>query len=51
MRETPLIKTFRLIKPGGAPLPFNYLPGQFMNVEVEAAPGEIVPVDRLGRLR
>ncbi len=41
VRETPSIKTFRLVEPSGAPLPFGYLPGQFMNVEVEPAPGEI----------
>lgn len=42
VRETPLIKTFRLVEPSGAPLPFDYLPGQFMNVEVEPTPGEVL---------
>ncbi|AWI87950.1 flavodoxin [Methylobacterium sp. DM1] len=41
VRETPSIKTFRLVEPSGAPLPFDYLPGQFMNVEVEPAPGDV----------
>ena len=31
-RETPDIKTFRLRSPGGGPLPFIFLPGQFINV-------------------
>ena len=31
-RETPYIKTFRLKVPGGGPLPFTFLPGQFLNV-------------------
>lgn len=35
VRETPSIKTFRLVEPTGAPLPFDYLPGQFMQLEVE----------------
>ncbi|WP_246736284.1 2Fe-2S iron-sulfur cluster-binding protein [Enterovirga aerilata] len=35
VRETPSIKTFRLVEPSGAWLPFDYLPGQFMNVEVQ----------------
>ena len=37
--ETPTIKTFRLVEPSGAPLPFTYLPGQFMQVTVRP-PGE-----------
>lgn len=32
VRETPSIKTFRLRPPGGGPLPFTFLPGQFLNV-------------------
>ena len=32
VRETPNIKTFRLRSPGGGPLPFTFLPGQFLNV-------------------
>ncbi len=39
--ETPTIKTFRLVEPSGAPLPFTYLPGQFMQVTVRP-PGEDV---------
>ena len=31
-RETPDIKTFRLRAPAGGPLPFTFLPGQFLNV-------------------
>ena len=38
--ETPSIKTFRLIDPSGSALPFDYLPGQFMQVEVETTTGE-----------
>lgn len=30
--ETPNIKTFRLGSPRGGPLPFTFLPGQFLNV-------------------
>jgi ferredoxin-NADP reductase len=33
-QETPKVKTFRLIIPGGGKLPFNYLPGQFITVAV-----------------
>ncbi len=32
VRETPDIKTFRLRSPGGGPLPFTFVPGQFLNV-------------------
>lgn len=39
IRETPSIKTFRLVDPSGTVLPFDYLPGQFMQVEIEAAEG------------
>lgn len=42
VRETPSIKTFRLVEPSGAALPFDYLPGQFMNVEVEPTPGAVL---------
>jgi len=42
VRETPSIKTFRLVEPSGASLPFDYLPGQFMTLEVEASPNEIL---------
>lgn len=30
--ETPNIRTFRLRSPGGGPLPFTFVPGQFLNV-------------------
>ena len=30
--ETPSVKTFRLGSPGEGPLPFTFLPGQFLNV-------------------
>ena len=30
--ETPSVKTFRFRSPGGGPLPFTFLPGQFLNV-------------------
>ncbi len=33
-RETPNVKTFRLMNPLGGPLPFAYLPGQFLTVAV-----------------
>jgi ferredoxin-NADP reductase len=42
VRETPSIKTFRLVEPSGAALPFDYLPGQFMNVQVEPTLGNIL---------
>lgn len=31
-QETPNVKTFRLMNPLGGPLPFDYLPGQFLTV-------------------
>jgi ferredoxin-NADP reductase len=33
-QETPDVKTFRLMNPLGGPLPFSYLPGQFLTVTV-----------------
>ena len=30
--ETPNIKTFRFRSPGGGPLPFTFIPGQFLNL-------------------
>ena len=30
--ETPSVKTFRLRSPGSGPLPFTFIPGQFLNV-------------------
>lgn len=34
-RETPDIKTLRLVHPEGGPLPFTYEPGQFLTVQIE----------------
>lgn len=33
-QETPNVKTFRFVSPEGDPLPFAYLPGQFLTVTV-----------------
>ena len=33
-RETPDVQTFRLIAKDGGPLPFDYLPGQYMNLQL-----------------
>ena len=33
-QETPEVKTFRLMNPNGEPLPFSYLPGQFLTLTV-----------------
>ena len=33
-QETPAVRTFRLMDPTGGPLPFTYLPGQFLTVTV-----------------
>ena len=38
-QETPGVKTFRLAHRDGGPLPFDYLPGQFLNVQVPAGDG------------
>lgn len=40
LRETPSASTFRLVDPAGGRLPFDFLPGQFLQVEVEPAPGK-----------
>jgi len=32
--ETPTVKTFRLVLPGSDRLPFDFLPGQFLQIEV-----------------
>jgi ferredoxin-NADP reductase len=32
--ETPLVKTFRLTRPEGGAIPFDYLPGQYLSIEV-----------------
>lgn len=34
VRETPTVQTFRLAEPGADRLPFDFLPGQFLQVEV-----------------
>jgi ferredoxin-NADP reductase len=34
VRETPTVQTFRLADPGSDRLPFDFLPGQFLQVEV-----------------
>lgn len=34
-RETPLVKTFRLRDPAGGPIPFSFLPGQFLTYSAE----------------
>lgn len=44
VRETPTVATFRLVHPAGSRLPFDFLPGQFLQVEVEPTPGS--PVKR-----
>ncbi len=38
--ETPNVKTFRLTALDGGPLPFEYLPGQFLNVIAPSAAAE-----------
>lgn len=40
--ETPTVETFRLVPLEGDRLPFDYLPGQFLQVEVEPEPGKPV---------
>lgn len=42
VRETPTIQTFRLADPSADRLPFDFLPGQFLQVEVEPNPGKAV---------
>ncbi|MGA0608006.1 2Fe-2S iron-sulfur cluster-binding protein [Phenylobacterium sp. VNQ135] len=39
VRETPSVSTFRLVDSAGGRLPFDFLPGQFLQVEVEPTPG------------
>jgi glycine betaine catabolism B len=34
VQETPDVKTFRLCSPEGGPLPFEFLPGQYMNLQL-----------------
>lgn len=38
--ETPTIETYRLMEPSADRLPFDFLPGQFLQVEVEPEPGK-----------
>jgi ferredoxin-NADP reductase len=38
--ETPTVETFRLVNPAHDRLPFEFLPGQFIQVEVEPEPGK-----------
>ena len=40
VRETPTVVTFRLADPSGNQLPFDYLPGQFLQVEVTTLDGK-----------
>lgn len=40
IRETPTIRTFRLADPSADRLPFDFLPGQFLQIEVEPEPGK-----------
>jgi ferredoxin-NADP reductase len=44
--EAPEVKTFRLTLPGGGPLPFNYLPGQFLSLTVRPNGKDGQPVRR-----
>jgi ferredoxin-NADP reductase len=44
--ETPDVKTFRLTAPGEGPLPFSYLPGQFLSLTVRPAGKDGQPVRR-----
>jgi glycine betaine catabolism B len=32
--ETPEVRTFRLVSPNGGQLPFDYLPGQYLNIQL-----------------
>ncbi len=42
MRETPTVTTFRLVNPASDRLPFDFLPGQFLQVAVEPEPGKTI---------
>jgi ferredoxin-NADP reductase len=35
VRETPHVKTFRLVEPNGGPIPFTFAPGQFVTLTAE----------------
>ena len=39
-QETPTVETYRLVPLDGDVLPFDFLPGQFLQVEVEPEPGK-----------
>ncbi|MBI2736859.1 MAG: 2Fe-2S iron-sulfur cluster binding domain-containing protein [Rhodospirillales bacterium] len=36
VRETPHVKTFRLVEPTAGPIPFTFMPGQFLTFSTEA---------------
>lgn len=38
--ETPTVETYRLVAADGGELPFDFLPGQFLQVQVEPEPGK-----------
>ena len=38
--ETPTVETYRLVPLEGEELPFSFLPGQFLQVQIEAEPGK-----------
>lgn len=40
VNETPTIETYRLVPADGSEMPFSFLPGQFVQVEVEYEPGK-----------
>jgi ferredoxin-NADP reductase len=44
IHETPTVSTFRFVNPAGDRMPFDFAPGQFLQVEVEPRPGS--PVKR-----
>jgi ferredoxin-NADP reductase len=35
VRETPHVKTFRLVEPNGGPVPFTFVPGQFLTFSAQ----------------
>jgi ferredoxin-NADP reductase len=42
VQETPTVETFRLVEPSSDRLPFDFLPGQFLQVQVEPDGGKPV---------
>lgn len=40
-QETPAIKTFRLVEPGGRSIPFDFLPGQFLWIAIAGPSGPL----------